>query len=308
MADNSYSPGTMFRQGSSFGNRIDPMGGGFTQNHQGQDYPAPSETPIPAASSGRVMYSGPNNSYGNTVIIESKGADGSTYNTLYAHQNGNQMPALGSTVNQGDTIGEVGSTGSRTTGPHLHFEVIPGKQITTPRSGGPTGIDPAVPRTDPNSFNNWGDGGSPYQGSQSAQPSAPAPTPGKTGDASGTVGNGYDYAQTKADDSSSLLSGSVASASPPPCLLSLGTPDSGNNDNADTNGLSGIVPANGTLSGSLLTGFDPNGQQPADPMAAFNADVNGANTNAPYMLGPIAVANDVPPVPTLLTGDALDVA
>lgn len=171
MTDGTYNPGAPFSKGSGFGMRPDPLNKNNTEYHKGQDYPAPTGTPIPAASTGKVVYSGFNNSYGNTVIIESKGSDGSPYNTLYAHQQGRQMPDPGVTVNKGDTIGEVGETGSRVNGPHLHFEVIPGKHITEPLAGGPTGIDKSVPRVDPNSFNKWNEEGA-YN---PPQPAAPAP-------------------------------------------------------------------------------------------------------------------------------------
>jgi hypothetical protein len=74
--------------------------------------------------------------------------------------------------------------------------------------------------------------------------------------------------------------------------------------------MNGIVPADGSLSGSLLTGFDTGGMtsEPSDPEGQFVAVAGGANMNAPFMAGPIAVANDVLSISTLLTSDSLDVA
>ncbi len=93
---------------------------GIKPGHRGVDLAAPTGTPIYAAASGKVLKAGMgyNGGFGNMVIIQhSNGCK-----TLYAH-----MSKLGSTsgetVNQGDIIGYVGSTG-RSTGPHLHIETI----------------------------------------------------------------------------------------------------------------------------------------------------------------------------------------
>jgi LysM repeat protein len=85
----------------------------------GVDLAAPTGTPIVASASGVVLLArkGYNGGYGNMVII--KHPNGTQ--TLYGH-----MVRLGTTtgasVNQGEVIGYVGSTG-RSTGPHLHYEV-----------------------------------------------------------------------------------------------------------------------------------------------------------------------------------------
>lgn len=81
---------------------------------------------IVAADGGTVLYAGWNDSYGYCVFID----HGNGFETRYAH-----MSALGietgSTVEQGQIIGYVGSTGN-STGPHLHFEVISGGGLTNP--------------------------------------------------------------------------------------------------------------------------------------------------------------------------------
>ena len=106
---------------SFFGPRSDPFTG-KKSNHSGTDIGAPTGTEIYAAHGGVVltseMGSGSNWSYGNFVVI-SRG-DGVT--TLYAHMSKRAVKA-GDTVSQGQLIGYVGTTG-RSTGPHLHFEVL----------------------------------------------------------------------------------------------------------------------------------------------------------------------------------------
>ncbi len=101
---------------SKFGIRLDP----FTHEmhfHSGVDIAAPKGTPVHAAMSGRVIFSGYQKGYGNIVILKHK----NNLITKYAH-NSKLLVKKGDYVKQGDTISLVGSTG-RSTGPHLHFEV-----------------------------------------------------------------------------------------------------------------------------------------------------------------------------------------
>jgi len=166
----TYNPGSGFAQGSGYGNRPNPFSTGQTEFHGGTDYKAAAGTPIPVAANGRVIYSGYNAAgNGNAVIVEHVGADGSKFYTLYGHMNGVDMPAVGQRVNAGDVIGQVGSTG-RSTGPHLHFEIVQG---VTPSNtpGGPIGYrnkDPLV-HPDPSTFDNW-PGAGPYDGGSPSQP------------------------------------------------------------------------------------------------------------------------------------------
>lgn len=88
--------------------------------YNGVDLAAAAGTPIRAAASGEVIISkgsGWNGGYGNYVVV--KHSNGTQ--TLYAHLSSNAV-GVGSSVNAGETIGYVGSTG-RSTGNHLHFEV-----------------------------------------------------------------------------------------------------------------------------------------------------------------------------------------
>ncbi len=88
--------------------------------HAGIDIAAPVGTPILAAASGVIDYASWNDGgYGNMIDI--RHADGTI--TRYAHMNELYVKE-GQTVNQGQTIGAMGSTGF-STGPHLHFEIRP---------------------------------------------------------------------------------------------------------------------------------------------------------------------------------------
>jgi len=84
--------------------------------HEGIDIGAACGTPIHAAASGTVIYSGWMSGYGNFVVID----HGNGLATAYAHQSA--IYVSGGSVSQGQVIGAVGSTG-HSTGCHLHFEV-----------------------------------------------------------------------------------------------------------------------------------------------------------------------------------------
>ncbi len=87
-------------------------------SHTGLDISAPYGTPIKAAASGTVTYSGnANDGYGYYVII----SHGNGVTTVYAHCS-QLLVSKGQTVSQGTVIAKVGSTGN-STGNHLHFEV-----------------------------------------------------------------------------------------------------------------------------------------------------------------------------------------
>ena len=85
--------------------------------HTGLDVGAPTGTPIAAAASGTVAFSGRSGSYGKLITID----HGNGVLTYYAHCSA-LYKSVGEYVNQGDIIAAVGSTGN-STGPHLHIEV-----------------------------------------------------------------------------------------------------------------------------------------------------------------------------------------
>jgi len=101
-----------------------PTSGGISQGfawyHKGVDISNRSAPDILAADAGTVVVAGwPDNyGYGNRVVID----HGNGYRTLYAHMSSIYVN-VGQTVNRGSAIGRMGSTG-RSTGTHLHFEII----------------------------------------------------------------------------------------------------------------------------------------------------------------------------------------
>ena len=86
-------------------------------DHTGLDIGAPTGTPIKAAASGTVTFSGVKKSYGYMVVI----SHGDGIETYYGHCSKLYVTA-GEKVSQGEVIAAVGSTGN-STGPHLHLEV-----------------------------------------------------------------------------------------------------------------------------------------------------------------------------------------
>lgn len=86
--------------------------------HKGVDLAAPSGTPIRAAADGSVSKAGWGGGHGNQVMLKHAGG----YATSYSHMSKIAVKA-GASVNQGQVIGYVGSTGL-STGPHLHYEFV----------------------------------------------------------------------------------------------------------------------------------------------------------------------------------------
>lgn len=101
---------------SRFGGRADPFTG-RNEQHKGIDISARTGTPIYAPGKGTVIFSGVENGYGHTVLVQHGGG----ITTRYAHMS-RRAVTEGQTVQRGDVIGYVGSTG-RSSGPHLHYEV-----------------------------------------------------------------------------------------------------------------------------------------------------------------------------------------
>ncbi|MDG1462249.1 MAG: M23 family metallopeptidase [Gammaproteobacteria bacterium] len=117
--DRVYPRGRPVKSGwmsSYYGNRADPMNGKPSW-HGGLDFAGKPGTEIIAAADGVVSWSRERYGFGNLVEIN----HGNGYVTRYAHNKEN-LVALGDTVEQGQIIALMGSTG-RSTGTHLHFEV-----------------------------------------------------------------------------------------------------------------------------------------------------------------------------------------
>ncbi|MCG3188155.1 MAG: hypothetical protein LKCHEGNO_00048 [Burkholderiaceae bacterium] len=105
------------RVGSGFGFRIDPITGRAAL-HTGLDFPSDVGTAIHAAAGGMVVVSEKHSAYGNMIEID----HGNQLITRYAHAS-KLLVKVGAMVKRGQKIAEVGTTG-RSTGPHLHFEVL----------------------------------------------------------------------------------------------------------------------------------------------------------------------------------------
>ena len=111
---------------SGYGYRVSPFTGNKTM-HKGMDIAAPTGTPIHAPASGVVIFSGKKAGFGNFVMI----AHGYGVVTRYGHNHQN-MVQPGQKIARGDVIGTVGMSG-RTTGPHLHYEILVDGKHDNPR-------------------------------------------------------------------------------------------------------------------------------------------------------------------------------
>jgi murein DD-endopeptidase MepM/ murein hydrolase activator NlpD len=102
---------------SYYGKRIDPFSGRL-EMHKGMDFAGKADSKIVAVANGVVIWTGPRSGYGNLVEIN----HGNGYVTRYGH-NEAILVDVGEVVEKGQEISLMGSTG-RSTGPHVHFEVL----------------------------------------------------------------------------------------------------------------------------------------------------------------------------------------
>ncbi|ANY19385.1 Murein DD-endopeptidase MepM [Tsuneonella dongtanensis] len=125
---------------SGFGTRVHPIRG-FVKKHNGTDFAAPTGTPIYASGSATVAAVAPNaRCAGNLVKLQHNENMQTWYMHMVRFADGLTQ---GQTVNQGDVIGYVGTTGC-STGPHLHYEVrIDGEPID-PMTFETTKVEPLV--------------------------------------------------------------------------------------------------------------------------------------------------------------------
>jgi murein DD-endopeptidase MepM/ murein hydrolase activator NlpD len=107
------------RISSGFGKRNHPVLG-YTKQHKGVDFSAPTGTPIMAAGDGVVEKIGRWKGYGNYIRIKHNNEFSTAYAHLSRYAKGLRQ---GKRIKQGELIGYVGSTGLAT-GPHLHYELI----------------------------------------------------------------------------------------------------------------------------------------------------------------------------------------
>ena len=120
------SPVPGARVSSHFGLRLNPVTGKYSA-HRGIDLAAPRGTPVLVQAPGEVIFAGWRGSFGRFIEIEH--ADGVT--TRYAHLNKLNV-ASGERVGGGQQIAEVGTSG-RSTGPHLHYEILVDDDWVNPR-------------------------------------------------------------------------------------------------------------------------------------------------------------------------------
>lgn len=122
--DGSPVPGAWIS--STFGRRTDPFTGKIAY-HSGIDFAAPAGAQARAVAPGVVTWAGTRSGYGQLVEIN----HGNGYVTRYAH-NSSLLVKAGDKVGKGQVISRVGSTG-RSTGPHLHFEVLKNGRAINPQ-------------------------------------------------------------------------------------------------------------------------------------------------------------------------------
>ena len=110
---------------SYYGMRTHPLSG-RREMHKGIDFAGKLGGPVIAVAKGVVTYAGKRYGYGQVIDI----AHGNGYTTRYGH-NSRLLVSVGDTVEKGFQIAEIGSSG-RSTGPHVHFEVLKNGRVTNP--------------------------------------------------------------------------------------------------------------------------------------------------------------------------------
>ncbi|MFB7875070.1 peptidoglycan DD-metalloendopeptidase family protein [Nocardia sp. NPDC056064] len=106
-------------------------------DHKGIDMAAADGTTIYSVSDGKVVAAGPASGFGNWIVVDSVDTNGRAYSAVYGHMwDRGVRVRTGDTVTAGQPIGMVGSAGE-SSGPHLHFEIVPGGRFTGGRQ-----IDP----------------------------------------------------------------------------------------------------------------------------------------------------------------------
>ncbi len=162
--------------------------------HGALDIAGPNATPITAARSGRVSFTGWNGGYGNLVIVNHENG----YQTYYAHMSRITI-SNGASVARGQQLGLEGSTGN-STGPHVHFEIRRnGAKQFIPGSGGQyVQRGNAIPQTYSGLSGDGGGGGNPTPSLTAQQVNASTLNvrtgPGTGFSVMGTVRNGQIYA------------------------------------------------------------------------------------------------------------------
>ncbi len=92
------------------------------QAHSGVDWAMPEGTPIPAIANGTIVLQQFSKVLGNVSVQRVMSKDGELYYVGYCHLRAEGLE-VGTKVQEGDTIGFVGNTGSASSGAHLHLTV-----------------------------------------------------------------------------------------------------------------------------------------------------------------------------------------
>jgi murein DD-endopeptidase MepM/ murein hydrolase activator NlpD len=116
-----------FDRSSGFGARVDPITGKYAF-HPGIDFAGPWGAKVISTADGTVIFAGYRGGYGNMVEID----HGFGLHTRYGHLSAITV-RQGAHVSAGTDIGRVGSTG-RSTGPHVHYEVLYDNAVRNPSS------------------------------------------------------------------------------------------------------------------------------------------------------------------------------
>lgn len=126
MAEETSPEGRPIKRGwisSFFGMRTNPFSG-KSEMHKGMDFAGKMGSKVYAVAGGVITWSGPRYGYGNLVEV----SHGNGYVTRYGH-NASNIVVVGEAVKKGQIVSLMGSTG-RSTGPHVHFEVLKhGKRV-----------------------------------------------------------------------------------------------------------------------------------------------------------------------------------
>jgi murein DD-endopeptidase MepM/ murein hydrolase activator NlpD len=137
------------RVSSRFGGRFHPVLRRW-RAHQGTDYSAAWGTPVRSTAAGVVTRAGRDGGYGNLVEVRHPNGVRTRYGHLSRFAQGLHV---GGRVDQGQTIGYVGSTGM-STGPHLHYEFLVNGRPTNPQRKD-AGAGESVPRQLKKTFDTW---------------------------------------------------------------------------------------------------------------------------------------------------------
>lgn len=111
---------------SYFGMRTDPFNGRRV-HHSGVDFAGKMGSDVVSVAAGVVTYSAKRSGYGNLVEIN----HGKGYSTRYGH-NSENLVKVGDTVKKGQVVAKMGTSG-RSTGPHVHFEVLYNGRAVNPK-------------------------------------------------------------------------------------------------------------------------------------------------------------------------------